>query len=508
MIKLNNKKYTALLISSILIVVIATISVTYAYLAFNDVQESTNTLSTSCYNISFKDEDSINITSYPMSSSTAFRTITPYTFTISNNDCQIGSNYQVILNVKNQTSDSLLSYINYSLDGTTTTRLTSLTPTTLPTGVTSTDVKASYIIETGILPNINTSKTYDLYLWIDETAGNDIMNLAFEAEVMIYSTPTSPQEEVLAMDYILSQNTVNEETPDFSAVATTNEGIFMAEDDYGTSYYWRGDVDNNYFYFAGYYWRIIRINGDGTIRMIYQGTSANSTGDDANAFSSEWADNQNSNAYVGYMYGSTSSSTYEGTHTNTNSSVMKNNLDDWYDENLLDYTKFIADSGFCGDRSLSSGTGIGTTTSYYGAYGRLVNSKTPTFKCTNENDLYTTSSNEYGNQALTNPIGLITADEVSMAGGVSSGTSGSSNTSYYLYTGSNYKIFSPYGYFNDNGTVRAVLFGVDTNGVLRRFSNTTSAHGVRPVINLNKDIELEGSGTSSDPYRLLGTTIS
>lgn len=308
-----------------------------------------------------------------------------------------------------------------------------------------------------------------------------------------------------ARDYILSQNTVNEETPDFSTTATTDEGIFMAEDDYGTSYYWRGDVDNNYFYFAGYYWRIIRINGDGTIRLIYQGTSANATGDDANAFSSTWTNNQNNNAYIGYMYGSTSSSTYEGTHANTNNSVMKNNLDNWYDENLLDYSEYIADSGFCGDRSLYSGTGIGTSTSYYGAYGRLVNSKTPTFKCTNENDLYTTSSSEYGNKALTNPIGLITADEVSMAGGVSSGTSGSSNTSYYLYTGSNYKIFSPYGYFNDGGTVRAVLFGVDTNGVLRRFSNTSSAHGVRPVINLNKDVELEGTGISSDPFRIAGT---
>ena len=314
-------------------------------------------------------------------------------------------------------------------------------------------------------------------------------------------------DNAYARDYILSLNTVNESTPDFSTTATTDEGIFMAEDDDGTSYYYRGAVEDNYFYFAGYYWRIVRINGDGTIRLIYQGTSADSTGDDANAFSSAWANNQNNNVYVGYMYGSTSSSTYEGTHANTNNSVMKNNLDNWYDENLLDYTEFIADSGFCGDRSLTSGTGIGTATSYYGAYGRLVSNKTPSFKCTNDNDLYTTSTSEYGNKALTNPVGLITADEVAYAGGVSSGTSGSSNTNYYLYTGSNYKIFSPYGYFNDSGTVRAVLFGVDTNGVLRRFSNTTTAHGVRPVINIKKDVELEGTGTNEDPFRIEGTEI-
>ena len=161
-IKLNNKKYVALLISSIVIVVVATISITYAYLSFSDTQEGTNTLSTSCYNISFTDQNSINITSYPMSSASAFRNITPYTFTISNNDCEIGSGYQIILNVLSSSSDKLLPYINFSLDGETSTRLTSLTATTLPAGVSSSNVKASYVIETGILPNIDSSKTYNL----------------------------------------------------------------------------------------------------------------------------------------------------------------------------------------------------------------------------------------------------------------------------------------------------------------------------------------------------------
>ena len=196
MIKLNNQKYMTLLIFSIVIVIVATISITFAYLSFNANQESTNTLSTSCYNISFEDTNSINITSYPMSSESAFRNITPYTFTISNNDCNIGSGYQIILNVLNTTSDELLSQINYSLDGVTTTKLTSLTPTTLPSGVTTSNVLASYVIETGVLPNINTSRTYNLHLWIDENAGNEVMNQTFEAEIMIYNTPMDPQIEI------------------------------------------------------------------------------------------------------------------------------------------------------------------------------------------------------------------------------------------------------------------------------------------------------------------------
>lgn len=194
--KLNNKKYLILLISSIVIVVIATISITYAYLSFNTKQEGTNVLNTSCYNIEFQDKNSINITGYPMSSTQAFKKITPYNFTISNNDCHIGSGYQIILNVLSGTSDSLLPFINYSLDAQNTTKLTSLEEADLPNGISKKDVKASYIIETGVLPNQNTSKTYDLYLWIDENAGNEVMNQRFEAEIIIYSTPTDPQVEL------------------------------------------------------------------------------------------------------------------------------------------------------------------------------------------------------------------------------------------------------------------------------------------------------------------------
>lgn len=195
MIKLNNKKYIALLISSILIVVVATISITYAYLSFNRSQEGTNVLNTACYNISFQDSDFINITSYPMSNETAFKTLTPYTFTITNN-CAIGNSYQIYLNILNSTSDELLSHINFSLDKETATALSSLTPASLPSGVSSSNIKSSYIIETGSLPNINSTKTFNLYLWIDEEAGNDIMGSTFEAEVMVYNVASPVQIEL------------------------------------------------------------------------------------------------------------------------------------------------------------------------------------------------------------------------------------------------------------------------------------------------------------------------
>lgn len=196
-IKLNNKKYIALLILSIVIVVVATIGITFAYLSFNTNQAGENIIESGCYNIDFQENSSsINLdAAYPMSNDTAFRTIAPYEFTITNT-CATGSGYRLILNIKNSTSDNLLSYINYSLDGATATKLTSLTATSLPTGVTSNDTKASYVIETGTLPNINASKSFSLYLWIDESADNDIMGSTFEAEVMIYQVAQAPQVEL------------------------------------------------------------------------------------------------------------------------------------------------------------------------------------------------------------------------------------------------------------------------------------------------------------------------
>ena len=117
-------------------------------------------------------------------------------------------------------------------------------------------------------------------------------------------------------------------------------GIYAAEDDLGTSYYFRGDVLNNYVYFANSSWRIIRINGDGTIRMIYDGTSAHANGEastdrhvneiDFNSIPS------NDNTYMGYMYGTvgvtaTGEQGYNQTHSNQTDSIIKAYLEDtWY----------------------------------------------------------------------------------------------------------------------------------------------------------------------------------
>ena len=91
-------------------------------------------------------------------------------------------------------------------------------------------------------------------------------------------------------------------TPDFTKVATTDEGLYMAEDDEGESYYYRGAVKNNYVSFAGFIWRIIRRNGDGSIRLIYSGKSTSDTGDAVTIGTSVFNDKYWDSTYVGYKY--------------------------------------------------------------------------------------------------------------------------------------------------------------------------------------------------------------
>ena len=260
-------------------------------------------------------------------------------------------------------------------------------------------------------------------------------------------------------------------------------------EDNKVTYYFRGAVENNYVFFAGFTWRIVRINEDGSVRLIKQDSIGKS------AFNSTNTDN----AYVGYMYGTAGSTTYSETHKNTNSSTIKTAIDTWYQGNLIDYSSYLADSGFCGDRSLingssidggSNGTGIGSSGTSYGAIDRLFRNFKPQFKCPQTNDLYTTSTSTKGNKALTYPIGLITADEASFAGSVSQRTT----TKVYLYNNYSFWTMTPFVFMghSDNWFVSGGLGGL---------GSYMSNHDIRPVINLKSTVTvLSGDGTKTNPY--------
>ena len=316
------------------------------------------------------------------------------------------------------------------------------------------------------------------------------------------------KREMLLAEIVKNDNNIHDEIPYFANVATTDEGINKAEDDWGDSYYFRGAVTNNYVKFAGYYWRIVRINGDGSIRIIYDGTSAHANGessDDRQIQVSSYNSSYNDNAYVGYMYGSTGANSYAATHANNNNSTIKGVLDNWYTINIANKgfgDKISKEAGFCNDRGLVGILGYGTNETSYASVNRFLdvtwtwpNVLNPTLKCNQiNNDLYTVSESSKGNKALTYPIGLITVDEMVFGGG----NGRSTNTNYYLYTGQDYWTMTPRNFSN-----WAIVFYVEKNGIIGSNISVYSPYGVRPVINLARDVVIKsGNGTIDTPYEI------
>ena len=276
----------------------------------------------------------------------------------------------------------------------------------------------------------------------------------------------------------------------------SDRGLYAMEDEHKTSYYYRGSVTNNYVKFAGYYWRIIRQNGDGSVRLLYAGTTPNATGSDLQIKASVFNSQRDNPGYVGYMYGSTFNTSYEQTHANENDSTIKIELDNWYKTNIVDknLSSYIADSGFCNDRSLNEGDGVSTTaTTYFGGQERYRN-RTPSLICPQQNDLFTVDNTD-GNQALMYPIGLITVDEL-MLGGLSNGYL---NRLSYTYSSAHYWTMSPSYYDTQYMSAREMM--ESSYGEIVSSGFVTSRSGIRPVINLASTVEIEsGIGTANDPY--------
>ncbi len=389
-----------------------------------------------------------------------------------------------------------------------------------------------------------------------------VINLKADTKLSGSGTTTDPYkiEYDNPRDQILADNKANG-TPTFTGPSCSNctvkeNGIYTGEDDFGTSYVYRGTVDNNWVVFGQeknsnkyIWWRIIRINGNGTIRLIYAGTSS----DKKTAPSPQGVDtlitpkqtisstypravyfNQtaNDNTYVGYMTGEAGQSKYEDTHTNAKNSTVLDEIVNWYDNNTnlgtLDDQFIDVDTGFCGDRQVDKtahtdyqGDGYGNYSTGYAPWGRVYTNgswkspQTPTLKCgyngtktdttAQERDLYTGPSANIngtkgnngaivkGNNKLPVPVGLITSDEVVFAGGFGAQT----NNGYWLYTNQYYWTMSPF-YMNSTGF--DALFIVHPNGTLNSGSASNTSFGARPVINLKSNVKLTGSGTTTDPY--------
>lgn len=263
------------------------------------------------------------------------------------------------------------------------------------------------------------------------------------------------------------------------------------------TYYFRGNPTNNYVSFAEKIWRIVRINEDQSVRLIYQGTSANET----TCLTGSQYNTVSGNAGIGYTYGNKDATDYMGTHLGTNESEMKQALDSWYEANLITYKDYLADSGFCNDRSLYGGVGYGNNQTLYGGYNRLENLQKPQFSCPQQDDLFTTSTSSKGNKKLKYPIGLISADEAVYAG-MNYFTSDLVANNFNLYIGGCMHFTMTPAMTGDIYLAGAWINESGQYTTMQKYMTTALVVGsYRPVINLKSSVQVKsGNGTSSSPY--------
>ena len=257
------------------------------------------------------------------------------------------------------------------------------------------------------------------------------------------------------------------------------------------------------------YWRIIRTNADGSIRMLYSGTSHDTTSGylSTPAIKFEFNTSYNSPKYVGYMYGK-NDDTLVNARTNTNNSTIKTTIDNWYASNMTSYTKYLSTTAvYCNDRTeQTSGTyNTGNTSFNYAPNARAYTSYAPTYDCTEASDAFSVDNTS---AKLTYPIALMTSDEIMRAGGKGGTTLTSPYAWYYLnsangsITGSTYWwLLSPNAWYSSGAHVFIVL-GSNNPGYLSYF-NTTNSNGVRPAISLKSCVKYSsGDGTAENPYTI------
>ena len=506
------KKQVMLILATV--VLVGTLAVTTSFAVFEETKSNATDQKMTIGNldVTYTGGAAISITDInPMTDSTALsKTNNIYTFTIKNTGT-VPYNFKVkVINNPSYTSNLLPhQYIRYSLNNG--------TASTLGSG------QGDYELTSGVI-EAGATNTYNLRLWVADASTYRLPNSALGQEIHLKIfvegkagsgwLPSNFKDRILALNEVKTPIT----TPG-AAVSTADEALLAsAEDDNGTSYYFRGAVKNNYVEFANKCWRIVRVGGDGSVKLILHNdnpTGAANPCDAANnsasaafarysgtTYKSVFNTNYNDNAYVGFKFGTVGSSTYEATHANTNNSTILTNLETWYTNNLKDYADKIADTEWCNDKtnvtdttynpwnySNVNGSGYAKNVTYYGATQRLVSKSNsaggtgPSLKCTGELS------------KITSKVGLITADELAFAGYAWN----IGNTTTYLQenaTDTYWWSLSPSDFLGGYAFVWSVY---GSSGDFDGYG-VNNTYGVRPSISLKSTTNVTGNGTSDSPF--------
>ena len=282
----------------------------------------------------------------------------------------------------------------------------------------------------------------------------------FGADLLVYNE-YSLEVANSFKETILRDNQFGELVSPIGTVSTTNEGLLVSEDELGQTYYFRGSVDNNYVKMNNLMFRIVRINGDGSVRLVLDNTLED-------------------NSY--YLRRINKTNEYLNNMIFDNSDIKKV-LDEWYNTNLLSADNYIASSNFCYDNAFY----LQNESEYFtNSYDRIYVSNAASLNC--QEGIYV------------GKVGLLSIDEVIYAGASKDGT----NNSYYLYNPSilnNWWTMSSSKVNAQSNNVNNYLItsggGIDLEGKLN------SSYGIRPVISLDKGVKVSGMGTLENPYEIV-----
>ena len=364
-----------------------------------------------------------------------------------------------------------------------------------------------------VIPNgVTQSYTIEFKYANDESIDqSDDMGKQLSGTLFITEGTEDPNKTLLTQLFA-DKSTVLTRT-DFSKVLTDNNTntLYTSTEDSKTVYYFAGNATDNWVKFGknesnkDLYWRIIRTNSDGGVRLLYHGTSTTAT--DAYIGESAFNSGGSNIAYVSYMYGSLGSIPNARTNQ-TNSSTIKTTIDNWYTRNLeaKGYTKYLSTTAvYCNDRTYT----VSGNNTYFGARTRLETNKTPSYDCKATEDKFTVDTST-GNGKLTYPIALMTADEVSFAGGVYD----TNAPTWYYYNSANksstgvqyWWLLSPYAW-GGSGTNVFIVYGSPIPGYLLGCDvDVYNTYGVRPAISLKSCVKTSGgNGSASDPYTIKET---
>ena len=522
----TQKKQKKVMIYVMLLCIVLAVGASYAFFTagITSEDETTVTAEGGIMKINYNGGNTISLSGiYPRDEVWATKIIT----VTGNNTTDAEMYYKLTLVVDSNTFDTS-DPLQYELVSINTSNNGKVVPAISKINLTSSSLELG---KGNFLKADNAVHTYQLKIYypLKDTVQNSNQGAAFNAHVEITddkgnSAIPAPSgwyeaEEGTMIATLRNNNEIKQviTVPGKEASIASEALLASTEDDYGTSYYYRGAVDNNYVEFANKCWRIVRITGDGSIKLILHNNNENGV---ANPCSAE--NNSDEAAFigtsifndiegnVGYMYGDTESDDYASRFANRYNSDILSELIEFYpkDDSLL------ADVIWCNDKSFdlisTQASDIGTV-NFYGAASRL-NLEKPSLVCPNDNNggklsKYTLNDEKNGNGNLEHKIGLITADELIFAGYYLD-EEDNNNQNVYLNenaTSNDWWTMSPASFeLFKKKEGHSIFIVSQAYGISESYPYSIESNdnpvAIRPVIALVPTVKVTGTGTSEDPY--------